>query len=80
MKWLRHDNINVYVVLSASVSPRVNGSLLKKVIFRTSQIVLLQMSDYIKKLQQNATVCRYLFTAKSLYMFRATIAPIIRCT
>ena len=35
---------------------------------------------YINKIQQDATVCRYLFTAKSLYMFRMSIAPIIRST
>jgi len=35
---------------------------------------------YINKIQQDATVCRYLFTAKSLYMFRLSIAPIIRST
>jgi len=35
---------------------------------------------YINKIQQDATVCRYLFTAKSLDMFRASIAPIIRST
>ena len=27
------------------------------------------------KIQQNATVCRYLFTAKSLYMFRVSQHP-----
>ena len=30
------------------------------------------------RLKKDATVCRYLFTAKLLYMFRASIAPIIR--
>ena len=35
---------------------------------------------YINKIQQDATVCRYLFTAKWLYMFRVSIAPIIRST
>ena len=34
----------------------------------------------INKIQQDATVCRYLFTAKSLYMFQVSIAPIIRST
>jgi len=34
----------------------------------------------VEEIQQDATVCRYLFTAKLLYMFRASIAPIIRCT
>jgi len=31
-------------------------------------------------MQQVATVCRHLFTTKSLYMFRVSIAPIIRST
>jgi len=31
-------------------------------------------------MQQDATVGRYLFTAKLLYMFRVSIAPIIRST
>ena len=34
----------------------------------------------INKIQQDATICRYLFTEKSLYMFRMSIAPIIRST
>jgi len=34
----------------------------------------------INKIQQDATVCRYLFTASLLYTFRASIAPIIRST
>ena len=36
--------------------------------------------NYINKIQQDATVCMYLFTAKSLYMFRVSIAPIIMST
>ena len=35
---------------------------------------------HINKIQRDATVCRYLFTAKSLYMFWVSIAPIIRST
>ena len=35
---------------------------------------------YISKIQQDVTVCRYLFTAKPLYVFRVSIAPIIRST
>jgi len=38
------------------------------------------MSNNINKIQQDETVCRYLFTAKSVYMFRVSIAPIIRST
>ena len=33
---------------------------------------------YINKIQRYATVCRGLFTAKLLYVFRVSIAPIIR--
>ena len=39
-----------------------------------------QLYFYINKIQQHATVCRCLFTAKLLYMFRVSIAPIIRNT
>jgi len=35
---------------------------------------------YINKIQRDATVCRYLFTASLLYMFRVSITPIIRST
>jgi len=36
--------------------------------------------SYIKKIQQDVTVFKYLFAAKLLYMFRVSIAPIIRGT
>ena len=39
-----------------------------------------QDRQYINKIQQDATVCRYLFNSKSLYMFQVSIAPIIRST
>ena len=46
--------------------------------------IILMAADvsilYINKIQQDATVCMYLFTAKSLYIFRVSIAPIIRST
>ena len=35
---------------------------------------------FINKFQRDATLCRCLFTAKLLYMFRVSIAPIIRNT
>ena len=35
---------------------------------------------YINKMQQDVTVCRFLFTAKLLYMFRVSIVPIIMST
>jgi len=34
----------------------------------------------MNKIQQDATVSRYLFTANLLYMLRVSIAPIIRST
>ena len=47
-------------------------------------IVLCTSSDYrsfySNKIQRDSTVCRCLFTAKLLYMFRACIVPIIRST
>jgi len=30
---------------------------------------------YINKIQQDATICRYLFTTKLLYMFRVSSHP-----
>jgi len=42
--------------------------------------VLVNMAVNVNKIQQDTTVCRYLFTAKSLYMFRMSTAPIIRST
>jgi len=36
--------------------------------------------SYINKIQQDATVCRYIFSAKLIYMFRVSIVPIIRST
>jgi len=44
--------------------------------------VILRCQSFIwfEEIQQDATVCRYLFTAKLLYMFRASIAPVIRST
>jgi len=33
------------------------------------------MSRLLIKIQQDATVCRYLFTAESLYMFRVSQHP-----
>ena len=40
----------------------------------------IDMTLYVDKIQQDATVCRYLFTANILYAFRMFIAPIIRST
>jgi len=35
---------------------------------------------HVNKIQQDATVFKYLFTANLLYIFRVSIAPIIRST
>jgi len=43
-------------------------------------LVLKLLSIYVEEIQRDATVCRYLFTAELLYMFRASIAPVIRST
>jgi len=43
-------------------------------------MLLITKYVYINKIQQDATVCRYLFTANILYMFWVYIAPIIRST
>ena len=42
--------------------------------------VLKLLQVCINKIRQDAALRRYLFTAKLLYMFRASIAPIIRST
>jgi len=39
-----------------------------------------QIVYYIDKIQQDAPVCGYLFTADILYVFRVSITPIIRST
>ena len=51
--------------------------LLLQSLFR---IIFLTSTVYINKIQRDATVCRCLFTAKLIYMFRVSIAPIIRST
>jgi hypothetical protein len=37
--------------------------------------ILNNLNEYTNKIQQDATVCRYLFTAKLLYMFRVSSHP-----
>ena len=44
------------------------------------QTCRLNYMHQVEEIQQDATVCRYLFTVKLLHMFRASIAPIIRST
>ena len=52
----------------------------------TAKIIDMKPDDqippyvYINKIQQDATLRRYLFAAKLLYMFRVSIAPNIRST
>ena len=71
--FLIHPNsINLIHIGRAKVSVNVILAILYSW-FRAWQL-------YINKIQKDATVCRYLFTAKLLYMFRVSIAPIIRST
>jgi len=39
-----------------------------------------KLTTNINKIQRDATACGCLFTAKLLYMFRVSMAPIIRST
>ena len=48
--------------------------------FHTNFIFVVPCIVTLNKIQRGATVCRCLFIAKLLYMFRASIAPIIRST
>jgi len=81
LKWraaLRHFQ-NYFIdpdqVLDSWFTPHLGNLLGKKDSpFRTSVVSILI------KIQPDATVRRYLFTAKSLYMFRVSTAPIIRST
>ena len=45
-----------------------------------SSIYMKIGNKQFEEIQQDATVCRYLFTAKLLYMFRASVAPSIGST
>jgi hypothetical protein len=63
--------------LSEWLPPSLNGNRRYALRFSTEWEI---RSLYINKIQQYATVCRYLFTTKLIYMFRVSIAPIIRST
>ena len=58
----------------------INYVAFQRVKYLLTEEYLNLRETYINKIQQDATVCRYLFTAKLLYMFRVSIAPIIRIT
>ena len=47
---------------------------------KPSETCRVSFHNEVEEIQQDATECRYLFTAKLFYMFRASIAPIIRST
>ena len=72
-------NIVCYIAKCLSYS---NRQLFKQTYVSVNGACLLSdvESTYINKIQQDATVCRYLFTAKLFYMFRTSIIPIIRST
>ena len=77
---------NVYQKLqifkAAYLSKYCNIALIKGYIAqiqkRLEKVVLVQSTLHITKIQQDAKVCRCLFTVKLLYTFRASIAPIVR--
>ena len=52
----------------------------QKEIIRRSLCINISFFIYINKIQRDATVCTCLFTAKLLYIFRVSIAPIIKST
>ena len=58
-------------------SQLLRGGSLKPCILFTFQFEIIPK---INKILQDAAVCRYLFTTKSHYMFRMSIATIIRST
>ena len=49
-------------------------NLIDQLSYEDSFCVTLHL-QYINKILQDAAVCRYLFTAKLLYMFQMSIAP-----
>ena len=69
-----HENLKWYVVIPASFYNLIMelSELLSERTFPAAYT--------INKIQQDATVCRCFFTAKLLYIFRVSIAPIIRST
>jgi len=42
---------------------------------KSEEVILIIYYNINKKVQLDATICRHLFTAKSLYMFRASQHP-----
>jgi len=65
-------NSHIFTALFQAMTP-----LLMTLCYLSVETLLLL---YINKIQRDATVCRRLFTAKLLYMFWVSIAPIIRRT
>ena len=55
-------------------------SVLREHFERAAGGINLTKNYQVEDIQQDTTVCKYLFTAKLLYMFWASIAPIIRST
>ena len=72
----------VYVVLfcvwKQCSSKHVGAFIPKGIVFFL--VPHLTLSQIINKIERDATVCRCLFAAKLLYLFRVSIAPIIRST
>ena len=71
--WKSEGNIKNLIVWLWFIENNYEWWLFLIFIFRPSGL-------YINKIQRDAAVCRCLFTAKLLYMFRVSIVPIIRST
>ena len=66
--------------IQSCVNTKQGATQTHKACFQSHKIQSNNVIKYINKIQQDATVCRYLFTANLLYMFQVSIAPIIRST
>ena len=75
LPWLYKLRQNPYVTVSFCC---LNVSYILRRRYRPVEMRTYGLN--INKIQQDATVRRYLFTAKLLYMFRVSVAPIIRST
>ena len=68
----RHNFNNI---LSSILLSLVNRQMGNEQIDDTMPLLKRRLLNVNKKVQLDATICRHLFTAKSLYMFRASQHP-----
>ena len=68
----RTFNKTLWNLMSSTVDPPSSDAKFCK----ADSIIIVEISDIMLiKIQPDATVCRYLFTARSLYMFRVSQHP-----